>query len=139
MNRNINDKYVVGKVELSFGECEIAVFRLDGKIPHFHIIGINKEIAMCIFDHAYYNHDRKYTRLEDSDLKILNDFLSSKSKLSEYTEDEEDKNTYWEEIRSSWFFVVEIKCEHKNDCMNYSQPDYTKTGYNDRYERRYIV
>jgi hypothetical protein len=119
----------VTNVNLSFGNADIVIYRMDGKIPHFHIISESVESSLCIFDKAYYNHDKNYVKLSKEDLNTINSFLQSKVKES----------TVWDNIRSTWCFVAEIKYEYKDNCMNISQPDYTQILDNDRYIRRSII
>ena len=100
------------------GDCKIQVFNNEGLIPHFHITSKseNFECCVCIFEPLYFNHGSKNRKLDTTQRKQLNKWLSSLSNVVV------GNLTNWENIVLSWQNLGNnMKCVPKL----IKQPDYT--------------
>lgn len=81
----------------SAGECKIFIYGNEGRIPHFHIKGMNNKFECCIkiCEADYFDHGYKTDHLSKKDLKKLDEFLNKKNKKF-------PEKTNWEVARAFW-------------------------------------
>lgn len=118
-NFNINENTLgVAHFGSGLGDCKIQVFNNEGPIPHFHITNESKNFhcCPCIYEPVYFNHGVKVDRLDSSQRKELNQWLSKQNKFV-------PTSTNWEMIAAAWQM---LENPTKNIPKNAKQPDYTQ-------------
>ena len=63
------------------GKCRVEVYDDEGIIPHFHIIGGDKNFCICIHTNKYFSHNKeKYSQFSSTTQKEqLNNWLKEKN------------------------------------------------------------
>ncbi len=79
------------------GECKIFIYGSEGRIPHFHIKGMNNDFECCIkiCKAEYFDHGYKTDHLSKKDLEKLDEFLNKKNKKF-------PEKTNWEVALAFW-------------------------------------
>ena len=74
---DIIEEASIGKPKLQkWGICDIRVNISEGPIPHFHVVGTNKQCCVCLFEAKYFNHKGAHDyELGPKEMKDLDNFM----------------------------------------------------------------
>ena len=101
------------------GFCEVFVVDNEGQIPHFHIKSTSVKWECCIelYRNRYFSHGSKIGKLNSKQYKILDNWLRSKSTLTN-----SNGQTNWEILCLFWEAQNNPKT---NVPSNPKMPDYS--------------